>query len=78
MIGDGTLEEAQAAARDTVPAARLGAPEEIAAAAAFLCSAPASYITGTTCWSTAGSPAASERSTPRGSNPRYQRERLAC
>ena len=31
----------------TIPAARLGTPEEIAAAAAFLCSAPASYITGT-------------------------------
>jgi 3-oxoacyl-[acyl-carrier protein] reductase len=46
VIGDGTLEEAQAAARDTVPG-RLGSPEEIAAAAAFLCSAPASFITGT-------------------------------
>jgi 3-oxoacyl-[acyl-carrier protein] reductase len=46
VIGSGTLEEAQAAARDTVPG-RLGSPEEIAAAAAFLCSAPASYITGT-------------------------------
>ena len=47
VIGDGTLEEAQAAARDTIPAGRLGSPEEVAAAAAFLCSAPASYITGT-------------------------------
>ena len=46
VIGSGTLEEAQAAARDTVPG-RLGLPEEIAAAAAFLCSAPASFITGT-------------------------------
>jgi len=46
VIGAGTLEGAQAAARDTVPG-RLGLPEEIAAAAAFLCSAPASFITGT-------------------------------
>ena len=46
VIGSGTLEEAQAAARDTVPG-RLGSPEELAAAAAFLCSAPASFITGT-------------------------------
>src|SRR6266567_204634 len=31
-----------------LPAKRLGTVEELAAAAAFLCSAPASYITGTT------------------------------
>jgi 3-oxoacyl-[acyl-carrier protein] reductase len=42
----GSLDAAQAAARDDVPARRLGAPEEVAAAAAFLCSARASYVTG--------------------------------
>jgi 3-oxoacyl-[acyl-carrier protein] reductase len=44
----GSLEAAEAAARETVPAGRLGTPEELAAAAVFLCSAQASYITGTT------------------------------
>jgi len=44
----GSREEAEAAARDAVPAARVGTVEELAAAAVFLCSEPASYITGTT------------------------------
>jgi 3-oxoacyl-[acyl-carrier protein] reductase len=43
----GSREAAEAQARDTIPAGRLGTPEELAAAAVFLCSAPASYITGT-------------------------------
>jgi 3-oxoacyl-[acyl-carrier protein] reductase len=43
----GSLETAEQVARDTVPAARLGTPEEMAAAAAFLCSTRASYVTGT-------------------------------
>jgi 3-oxoacyl-[acyl-carrier protein] reductase len=42
----GSIEEAEQVAREEVPAARLGTAEEIGAAAAFLCSAPASYITG--------------------------------
>ncbi len=42
----GSQEAAEAAAREQVPAARLGTPEEMAAAAAFLCSDRASYITG--------------------------------
>ena len=44
--GYGGLEPAQAAARDEVPARRLGTPDEVAAAAVFLCSAAASYVTG--------------------------------
>jgi 3-oxoacyl-[acyl-carrier protein] reductase len=42
----GSLEAAQAVARDEVPARRLGTPQEVAATAAFLCSEPASYVTG--------------------------------
>ena len=44
--GYGGLEAAQAAAREQVPAGRLGRPEEVAAAAVFLCSAAAGYVTG--------------------------------
>ena len=46
--GYGGMDLAQAAARDQVPAGRLGTPEEVAAAAVFLCSATASYVTGQT------------------------------
>lgn len=41
------LIDVQAASRAAIPAGRYGTPEEFGAAAAFLCSAPASYITGT-------------------------------
>jgi len=43
----GSLDAAEAVARQEVPAARLGTVEEIAAAAAVLCSEPAGYVTGT-------------------------------
>jgi 3-oxoacyl-[acyl-carrier protein] reductase len=44
----GSLEAAQERAKETIPAGRLGTVEELAAAAIFLCSQPAGYITGTT------------------------------
>jgi 3-oxoacyl-[acyl-carrier protein] reductase len=44
----GSREAAEASAREAVPAGRLGSVDELAVAAVFLCSAPASYITGTT------------------------------
>jgi 3-oxoacyl-[acyl-carrier protein] reductase len=44
--GYGGLDVAEQVARAEVPAARLGTPEEVAAAAAFLCSAAAGYVTG--------------------------------
>jgi 3-oxoacyl-[acyl-carrier protein] reductase len=42
----GSAEAAEEAARRDVPAGRLGTVEEYAAVAAFLCSEPASYVTG--------------------------------
>ena len=44
----GSREAAEAAARDSIPAGRLGEPADMGAAAAFLCSDQAGYITGTT------------------------------
>ncbi|MCC2609088.1 SDR family oxidoreductase [Neorhizobium petrolearium] len=43
-----SLEDVRAASLKTIPAGRLGKVEEFAAAGAFLCSVPASYVTGTT------------------------------
>jgi 3-oxoacyl-[acyl-carrier protein] reductase len=42
----GSLEQAEAAAGEQVPARRLGTVDELAAAAVFLCSELASYVTG--------------------------------
>ena len=41
-----TVEEVRAASAATIPAGRYGRVEEFGAVAAFLCSAPASYVTG--------------------------------
>ncbi|HEX2097212.1 MAG TPA: SDR family oxidoreductase [Solirubrobacterales bacterium] len=45
--GAGSLEAAEAAAREEVPAGRLGQPEEYGDLVAFLCSERAAYVTGT-------------------------------
>jgi 3-oxoacyl-[acyl-carrier protein] reductase len=44
----GSADAIASMAEEEIPARRVGTPEEFAAAAAFLCSAPASYITGET------------------------------
>lgn len=43
----GTIEKAEEVARDEVPAARLGQPEEYADLVAFVCSERSAYLTGT-------------------------------
>ena len=43
----GSLEEAERRAEEQIPAGRLGTVEEFGAVAAFLCSEPAGYVTGT-------------------------------
>lgn len=48
LFGDGDRAAVEAEARRTIPAGRLGDPAELAAAAAFLCSAQAGYLTGET------------------------------
>ncbi|MER5390543.1 SDR family oxidoreductase [Saccharopolyspora sp. NPDC002686] len=42
-----SLSEVESASQAAIPAGRYGEPDEFGAAAAFLCSAPAAYITGT-------------------------------
>ncbi|KEQ03172.1 SDR family oxidoreductase [Pseudorhizobium pelagicum] len=42
-----SMEDIRTASLKTIPAGRLGTVEEFGAAAAFLCSAPASYVNGT-------------------------------
>jgi 3-oxoacyl-[acyl-carrier protein] reductase len=44
---EGSLEPARAAAREQIPAGRLGSPEEFGDLVAFLCSERAGYLTGT-------------------------------
>jgi 3-oxoacyl-[acyl-carrier protein] reductase len=44
----GSMEAAEAAARDEIPAGRLGQPAEYGDLVAFLCSARAAYVTGAT------------------------------
>jgi 3-oxoacyl-[acyl-carrier protein] reductase len=43
----GSLEAASESAREQVPAARLGTPEEYGDLVAFVCSERAAYLTGT-------------------------------